>query len=223
MPFYFKASFDKANRTSADSFRGPGLYEGIRTLERVRTEAGVLVTSDIHEVWQAGPAGDVLDMIQIPALLCRQTDLIVAAAETGRAINIKKGQFMAPEDMAYALAKARSEGPRHIALTERGSTFGYHDLVVDMRSIAVMRSFEVPVYFDATHSVQKPGGGRGSSSGRPEFIAVLAQAAVAAGATGVFLEVHDDPSNALSDGPNCLPLGELERLMERLLRIRGAL
>lgn len=221
--FIFKASFDKANRTSLESFRGPGLEEGLRILAEVKAETGVQVTSDIHEQAQAGPAGQVLDMIQIPALLSRQTDLIVAAARTGKPLNIKKGQFMGPRDGLYAAAKARAAGAKEVWLTERGTTFGYHDLVVDMRSIPVMRAGGYPVIIDATHAVQKPGAGQGASTGAPELIPTIARAAVAAGADGVFLEVHDDPPRAKSDGPNSLPLGALEGLLEQLLRIRGAL
>lgn len=221
--FYFKASFDKANRLSLGSFRGPGLEEGLRILQDVKDETGCRIISDIHEAWQAGPAGRVLDVIQIPALLCRQTDLVVAAALTGRQLNIKKGQFMAPEDMATIAAKATAQGNGAVWITERGTTFGYHDLVVDMRSIPRIQALGFPVIIDATHAVQQPGNGGGKSSGRPEFIATIAQAAVAAGADGVFLEVHDDPAAAKSDGGNSLPLAELEPLLLRLLRIREAL
>lgn len=220
--FIFKASFDKANRTSLDSFRGPGLEEGLRILAEVKAETGAQVTSDVHEARQADQAGEVLDLIQIPALLSRQTDLIVAAARTGKPLNIKKGQFMGPRDALYAAAKARAAGAKEIWLTERGTTFGYHDLVVDVRSIPTMRAGGYPVIIDATHAVQKPGAGQGASMGTPELIPTIARAAVAAGADGVFLEVHDDPAHAKSDGPNSLPLAELERLLEQLLRIREA-
>ncbi len=223
LDFIFKASFDKANRSSIDGFRGPGLDEGLRILGVVKAATGCRVVSDIHEPWQAEKAAAVLDVIQVPALLSRQTDLIVAAARTRKPLNLKKGQFMAPEDMFCAVEKAVANGAKDIYLTERGTTFGYHNLVVDMRSINVMKEVGFPVIMDATHAVQKPGAGRGHSTGEPEFIPVLAQAAVAAGADGVFLEVHDDPDNAKSDGPNSLPLAELEELLARLERIRGAL
>ena len=223
LDFYFKASFDKANRLSLGSYRGPGIEEGLRILQDVKEETGCRVISDIHEPWQAVPAAEVLDVIQIPALLCRQTDLIVAAAKTGKPLNLKKGQFMAPEDMLGAIGKALSEGNKNLMLTERGTTFGYHDLVVDMRSIPTMRRLGFPVIMDATHAIQQPGGGDGRSSGRPEFIATIARAAVAAGADGVFLEVHDDPEHAKSDGANSLPLKELGPLLAQLVRIREAL
>lgn len=221
--FVFKASFDKANRTSVGSFRGPGLHEGMKILRRVKEEVGVPVISDIHEARQAEAAVEVLDMIQIPALLCRQTDLIVAAARTGKPLNIKKGQFMAPEDMRYAAEKALASGAREVWLTERGTTFGYHDLVVDMRSIPRMRALGFPVIIDATHAIQQPGAGDGKSIGAPDLIPTIAKAAVAAGADGVFLEVHDDPAAAKSDGPNSLPLSELGPLLAQLMRIREAL
>lgn len=219
----FKASFDKANRSSISGYRGPGLRAGLEILARVKAEVGVPVISDIHESWQAPIAAEVLDVIQIPALLCRQTDLIVAAAQTGRPLNIKKGQFMAPEDMALAVEKATANGCRTLYLTERGTTFGYHNLVVDMRSIPIMQRLGVPVIIDATHAVQKPSAGAGCSTGQPEFIPTIARAAVAAGADGVFLEVHDDPAHALSDGPNSLRLDELGPLLAQLLRIREAI
>jgi 2-dehydro-3-deoxyphosphooctonate aldolase (KDO 8-P synthase) len=220
--FVFKASFDKANRTSAGAFRGPGLVEGLRILGEVKAETGVRLTTDIHEPAQAEPTARVVDILQIPALLSRQTDLIVAAARTGRPLNIKKGQFMSPDDMFYAGEKAWMAGAREIWLTERGTTFGYHDLVVDMRSIPTMRALGFPVIIDATHSVQRPGGGRGSSTGRPDLIPTIAKAAVAAGADGVFLEVHDDPARAKSDGPNSLPLADLASLLRVLTRLHEA-
>jgi 2-dehydro-3-deoxyphosphooctonate aldolase (KDO 8-P synthase) len=223
MDFFFKASFDKANRSSINGYRGPGIEEGLRILQDVKTETGCRVISDVHEAWQAAPAAEVLDIIQIPALLSRQTDLIVAAAKTGKPLNLKKGQFMAPEDMSHAAAKALSAGAREIWLTERGTTFGYHNLVVDMRSIPTMQKTGFPVIMDATHAVQQPGGGDGCSTGQPEFIATIARAAVAAGADGVFLEVHDDPAHALSDGANSLPLERLGPLLAQLIRIREAL
>jgi 2-dehydro-3-deoxyphosphooctonate aldolase (KDO 8-P synthase) len=221
--FFFKASFDKANRTSLGSYRGPGITEGLRILKVVQFETGVKVTSDIHEPWQADAAAEVLDLIQIPALLSRQTDLITAAARTGKPINLKKGQFMAPEDMLGAIGKCLAEGNKKLILTERGTTFGYHNLVVDMRSIPIMKGLGFPVVIDATHAVQKPSAGNGKSTGEPEFIATLARAAVAAGADGVFLEVHDDPAKAKSDGANSLPLGELGPLLMQLKRIRESL
>ena len=220
LDFVFKASFDKANRTSIDGYRGPGLEDGLRILAEVKDETGCRVISDIHEPWQAERAASVLDVIQIPALLSRQTDLLLAAADTGLPINLKKGQFMAPEDVFYAVEKLLSRGPRTIYLTERGTSFGYHNLVVDMRSIATMRLSGLPVIIDATHAVQRPSAGGGKSAGEPEFIPVIARAAVAAGADGVFLEVHDDPPHAKSDGPNSLPLEKLGPLLERLIRIQ---
>jgi 2-dehydro-3-deoxyphosphooctonate aldolase (KDO 8-P synthase) len=221
--FIFKASFDKANRTSLDGYRGPGLERGLEILAKVKREVGCRITTDIHESWHAGLAAEVVDIIQIPALLCRQTDLLVAAGRTGRTVNIKKGQFIAPEDMAHAAEKARRSGAAEVWLTERGTTFGYHNLVVDMRSIPTMKRTGCPVIMDATHAVQKPSGGAGCSTGEPEFIPVLAGAAVAAGVDGVFLEVHDDPAHALSDGPNSLRLDALEGVLRRLLRIEEAL
>lgn len=218
----FKASFDKANRTSVDSYRGPGLEKGLRILEGVRSETGLPIVTDVHTPEQAAAAGGVLDMLQIPAFLCRQTDLLTAAARTGTAINIKKGQFLAPEDMAHALRKVESAGNHRVTLTERGTTFGYRDLVVDMRSIARMKVFGHPVVFDATHSVQSPGGGLGCSSGDREMVPTLAGAAVAAGADGVFLETHPDPDHALCDGPNSWPLQRLEALMRRLMDVYRA-
>jgi 2-dehydro-3-deoxyphosphooctonate aldolase (KDO 8-P synthase) len=218
----FKASFDKANRLSLGSYRGPGLKEGLRILSVVKEETGVRLISDIHEPAQAAPAAEILDMIQIPALLCRQTDLVVAAARTGIPINLKKGQFMAPDDMAYIAVKARESGAREIWITERGTTFGYHDLVVDLRSIPKLRAHGLPVIIDATHAVQKPGAGAGCSSGDSAMIPTIAAAAVAAGADGVFMEVHDDPARAKSDGPNSLDLEHLSALVARLARIREA-
>jgi 2-dehydro-3-deoxyphosphooctonate aldolase (KDO 8-P synthase) len=212
----FKASFDKANRTSASSYRGPGMAEGIRILSAVKRETGLPILTDIHEPGQAGPVAEVADAIQIPAFLCRQTDLLVAAAKTGRVVNIKKGQFLSPWDMAHAVEKVASAGCDRILLTERGVSFGYNNLVVDMRSIPVMRSLGWPVIFDATHSVQLPGGAGGASSGQREFVPALAHAAAGAGADGFFFEVHDEPAKALSDGPNALPLPEFPDLALRL-------
>lgn len=217
----FKASFDKANRTSVDSFRGPGLEEGLRILENVRKSSGLPVTTDIHLPDQAASAGEVVDILQIPAFLCRQTDILVAAGKTGKAVNVKKGQFVAPEDMKFAAAKIASTGNNKILLTERGSSFGYRDLVVDMRSLVLLADIGYPVVFDATHSVQKMGGqGAGVSGGSPRFIGHLARAAVATGAvSAVFVETHPNPSQALSDSGNMLALSELERFITDLVRI----
>jgi len=220
--YVFKASFDKANRTSLTSFRGPGAEKGLRILGRLREEIGVPVVSDIHEPAQAEMAADYLDILQIPAFLCRQTDLLVAAARTGKVVNVKKGQFVSPWDMEYAVNKLRGAGSERILLTERGASFGYNNLVVDMRSLPVMRSFGYPVIYDATHSVQLPGGAGGSSSGQREFIPALSRAAMAVGIDGLFIEVHPDPSKALCDGPNSLPLAEVEPLLKQLLAVRQA-
>jgi 2-dehydro-3-deoxyphosphooctonate aldolase (KDO 8-P synthase) len=220
----FKASYDKANRTRLDSFRGPGRDKGLDILAKVRKEIGVPVLTDIHSPEDAQPVAEVVDFLQIPAFLCRQTDLVVAAAKTGKPLNIKKGQFMAPEDMAYIARKAVDSGNSKIMLTERGTTFGYHDLVVDMRSLVRLAELGYPVIFDATHSVQVPGGAKGASGGNPEFIFPLARAAAATGAiSGIFIETHPNPSKALSDGPNMLPLGLLPDLVEQLVRIFKAL
>jgi len=221
VPFIFKTSFDKANRTSLSSFRGPGLERGLAVLAKVRAE-GIPVLSDIHEPAQAEVAAATLDCIQIPAFLCRQTDLLVAAARTGRPVNLKKGQFVSPWDIGNAVAKLREAGNDQILLTERGTFFGYNNLVVDMRSLPVMREHGCPVVFDATHSVQLPGGGGAASGGRREFVAPLARAAVAAGVDAVFLEVHPDPDRARCDGPNSLPLDELRPLLRTLLAIHDA-
>ncbi|MFH1059835.1 MAG: 3-deoxy-8-phosphooctulonate synthase [Pseudomonadota bacterium] len=219
LPLIFKASFDKANRTSLESFRGPGIEKGLSILAQVRETTGLPVISDIHTPAQAAAAAAVLDVLQIPAFLCRQTDLLVEAARTGKVINIKKGQFVAPHDMAPAVAKVRAAGNDRIWLTERGSSFGYNNLVVDMRGIGVMLALGCPVVFDATHSVQLPGGQGLTSGGDRRFIAPLARAAVAAGADAVFLEVHPRPDQALCDGPNSLPLTELEGLLKRLMAV----
>ena len=216
VPLIFKASFDKANRTSLASYRGPGLARGLETLARVKQAAGVPILTDIHEPAQAAPAAEVADVLQIPAFLSRQTDLIVAAAATGRAVNIKKGQFLAPREMRHAVAKAAAEGNHRVIVTERGFSFGYHDLVVDMRAFPQLRSLGYPVVYDVTHSVQQPGAGEGVSGGRSEFIEPLAAAGVAAGVDGVFLEVHERPAEAPSDGANALPLDRLDPLIERL-------
>jgi 2-dehydro-3-deoxyphosphooctonate aldolase (KDO 8-P synthase) len=219
LPYVFKASFDKANRTSVTSFRGPGLEEGLAILGRIRVELGVPVLTDIHEAWQAEPAARVVDVLQIPAFLSRQTDLIAAAARTGRVVNIKKGQFLAPLDMKHAVAKVSAPG--RVFVTERGTSFGYNNLVVDMRSFPMMRTLGCPVVFDVTHSLQLPGGGNGVSAGMSEYVEPLASAGVAAGVDGVFLEVHEEPSRALSDGPNALPFDRLEPLLDRLARIHA--
>ena len=217
--YVFKASFDKANRTSAKTFRGPGLEEGLRVLAKVRAECGVPVLTDIHNEAQAAIAGGVVDILQIPAFLCRQTDLIEAAARTGRILNLKKGQFLSPAEMGQVVAKARGAGAKKILLTERGTTFGYHNLVADLRSIPIMQRFGCPVVFDATHSVQLPGGGGDQSSGQREFAPVLARAALAAGADGLFIETHPQPDQALSDGPNMIPLAEMPALLRGLWKI----
>ena len=222
VPLVFKASFDKANRTSVRSYRGPGLEAGLRVLQRIKDDCGVPILTDIHEPHQAAPAAEVADVLQIPAFLSRQTDLIAAAAATGRPVNLKKGQFLAPEDMRHAIDKIIAAGSDRILLTERGACFGYHNLVVDMRAFPIMRALGYPVVFDVTHSVQLPGGADGQSGGRAEFIAPLAAAGVAAGVDGVFLEVHDNPAAARSDGRNSLPLEHLEPLLDRLLAIDRA-
>jgi len=219
--FIFKASFDKANRSSGASYRGVGLNDGVRILAGLRKE-GFSVLTDIHEPSQAETAAEGADVLQIPAFLCRQTDLLLAAGRTGRVVNIKKGQFLAPEDLRNAAEKVASTGNNKILLTERGTSFGYHDLVVDMRGLAIMRDFGWPVIFDATHSVQTPGGLGNASGGQPRFIPTLARAAVAAGVDGVFLEVHEAPENALSDGPNALRLDLLSVLWEKLQSIHRA-
>ena len=215
----FKSSFDKANRTSLSSFRGPGMEEGLRWLADVKDATGLPVVTDIHSPAQAAPVAEVADVLQIPAFLCRQTDLLVAAAETGRVVNVKKGQFLAPWDMENVVGKLRGAGNERIWLTERGASFGYNNLVVDFRSFPIMGGFGVPVVFDATHSVQLPGGQGGSSGGQREFVPTLARAAVAAGASGVFMETHPDPDRALCDGPNSLPLDRIETLLSQLKTI----
>ncbi|MEA3467701.1 MAG: 3-deoxy-8-phosphooctulonate synthase [Thermodesulfobacteriota bacterium] len=222
LSYVFKASFDKANRTSLESYRGPGLDEGLSILSKIREEMQVPVISDVHDVSQVAAAAEVLDIIQIPAFLCRQTDLLVAAAQTGRTINLKKGQFVSPWDMENGLNKLRGAGGKKTMLVERGACFGYNNLVVDMRSLPVMRGFDCPVIFDATHSVQLPGGAGGSSGGQREFIAPLSRAAVAAGIDGLFMEVHPNPDKALCDGPNSMPLDQIEKLLIQLLRIQEA-
>jgi 2-dehydro-3-deoxyphosphooctonate aldolase (KDO 8-P synthase) len=221
LPIIYKASFDKANRSKAGAARGPGLDEGLRKLERVREESGLPVLTDVHEAGQCHAAAQVCDVLQIPAFLSRQTDLVVAAAATGRALNIKKGQWMAPEEMTGAVGKARSAGARSVAVTERGTFFGYGDLIVDMRSFARMRAAtDCPVVFDGTHSVQQPGRADGASGGRPEFIPTLVRAAAAAGIDGLFLETHPTPETAPSDSTNMLRLDGLQELLEEVLAIR---
>ena len=217
--YVFKASFDKANRTSAKSFRGPGLDQGLRVLAKVRAEFGVPVLTDIHTETQAAIAGEVVDILQIPAFLCRQTDLIEAAAATGQIINLKKGQFLSPAEMGRVAEKVRRAGAKKILITERGTTFGYNNLVADMRSIPIMKSFGFPIVFDATHSVQLPGGGGDKSAGQREFAPVLARAALAVGANGLFIETHPKPDEALSDGPNMIPLGEMAATLRGLLKV----
>jgi len=218
--YVFKASFDKANRTSLFSYRGPGLEKGISWLEEIKKKAGVKITTDVHETWQVKPVSEVVDIIQIPAFLCRQTDLVISASQTGKIINIKKGQFMSPWDMKYVLEKAQASNPPEVMLTERGYSFGYRNLVVDFRSIPIMKGFGVRVIFDATHSVQLPGGGEGKSEGQREFVPYLIRAAVAVGADGIFMEVHPDPDKALCDGPNSLPLSELETILQQIKDLR---
>ena len=221
MPYVFKASFDKANRTSLSSFRGPGLRDGLDALERVKRQVGAPVLTDIHEPGQAAEAGKVADVLQIPAFLSRQTDLILAAAATGRVVNLKKGQFLAPLDMRHAIEKVRASGNERVFLTERGFSFGYNNLVVDMRAFPMMRALGVPVVFDVTHSLQLPGGGNGVTAGLAEYIEPLARAGVGAGIDGVFLEVHEEPSRAKSDAQNALALRDLAALLGQLTRIHA--
>jgi 2-dehydro-3-deoxyphosphooctonate aldolase (KDO 8-P synthase) len=219
VPYIFKASYDKANRSSVKGFRGPGLKEGLRILEKIKVEFKVPVLTDIHESAQAGPAAEVCDVLQIPAFLSRQTDLLLAAAKTGRIINVKKAQFLSPWDMSNVVEKISSAGNDKIILTERGATFGYNNLVVDMRSFAVLKKTGYPVVYDVTHSVQLPGGQGHASGGQPEYIETLARAGVAAGIDGIFLETHDQPSAALSDGANALPLAQLDSLLAKLQQV----
>ena len=219
VPYIFKASYDKANRTSAGSFRGPGLSEGLRVLARVREAAGVPILTDIHEASQAAPAAEVADVLQIPAFLSRQTDLLLAAARTGRVVNIKKGQFLAPADMRHAIAKVVGAGNPRVLVTERGFSFGYNNLVVDMRAFPILRSLGYPVVYDVTHSLQLPGGGDGMTAGQSQFIEPMASAGVAAGVDAIFLEVHERPEQAKSDAQNALRLELLEPLLARLVRI----
>ncbi len=219
LPYVFKSSYDKANRTSIHSFRGPGLQAGAAVLRKVREQVGVPVLTDVHRPEDAAVAAEAADILQIPAFLCRQTDLLVAAAKTGRVVNVKKGQFLAPWEMSHVVKKLEESGTNKIILTERGSSFGFNNLVVDMRSLPIMRRLGYPVVFDATHSVQLPGGGGTVSAGQREFVTPLASAAAAAGCDGFFMEVHPNPDRALSDGPNRVPLDELKPLLERLMRI----
>lgn len=221
VPWVFKASFDKANRTSITSFRGPGLDKGLRTLAEVKQRAQVPVLTDIHEAWQAPPVAAVVDVLQIPAFLCRQTDLIVAAAQTGRVVNVKKGQFLAPPDMRHAIAKVRDTGNDRVIVTERGTSFGYHNLVVDMRAFPMLRALGAPVVFDVTHSLQLPGAGDGVTAGQAEFIETLASAGVAAGVDGLFLEVHERPDQAKSDAQNALRLDLLAPLLGKMVRLHA--
>jgi 2-dehydro-3-deoxyphosphooctonate aldolase (KDO 8-P synthase) len=219
VPLIFKASYDKANRSSVSSYRGPGLKEGLRILANIKGSIGLPVLTDVHDVSQVGPAAEVCDVLQIPAFLSRQTDLLVAAGQSGRAVNIKKGQFLSPPEIGNAAEKVASTGNEKIILTERGSSFGYQNLVVDMRSFPLMRKFGYPLVFDVTHSVQLPGGEGKSSGGQPEFIEPLARAGTAVGIDGIFLEVHDDPAKALSDGTNALPLDQFGPLMRKILQL----
>ena len=216
--YVFKASFDKANRTSGKSFRGPGTETGLEVLARVRSKLDLPVLTDIHSETQAAAAAEAVDILQIPAFLCRQTDIINAAVDTGKVVNIKKGQFLSPREMGQVVDKAKSAGGKRLLVTERGTTFGYNNLVADMRSIPIMKTFGFPVVFDATHSVQLPGGGGDKSSGQREFAPVLARCALTAGANGVFIETHPDPDHALSDGPNMIPLREMAGLLKSLVR-----
>ena len=217
--YIFKASFDKATRTSGKAFRGPGIEDGLQTLANIRAEFGVPILTDVHTEEQATRAGEVVDILQIPAFLCRQTDLIEAAVATRKIVNLKKGQFLSPNEMGRVAEKARLAGAKKILLTERGTTFGYNNLVADMRSIPIMKSFGFPVIFDATHSVQLPGGGGDKSAGQREFAPVLASAALAVGANGLFIETHPKPDEALSDGPNMIPLAEINATLKSLLKI----
>lgn len=221
IPFIYKSSFDKANRSSQLSFRGPGITEGLRILAKVRDEIGVPVITDVHEDTPIDEVADVVDVLQTPAFLCRQTNFIERVARAGKPVNIKKGQFLAPADMEHVVAKARAVGNQNIMVCERGASFGYNNLVSDMRGLAIMRKTGCPVVFDATHSVQLPGGQGSSSGGQREFIPVLARAAVAAGISGLFMETHPNPEKALSDGPNAWPLDKLQSLLETLIRLDG--
>ena len=222
IPYTFKASFDKANRTSISGFRGPGIEKGLRILQEVKDTYNLPICTDIHEPWQAEKAAEICDILQIPAFLCRQTDLLVAAAKTGKCINIKKAQFLAPWDMKNCVEKVRQSGNDNVMLCERGTTFGYNTLVVDMTGLRVMKDMGVPVIFDATHSVQKPGGNGTSTGGNRQYVEYLAKAAVSVGIDGLFMETHPNPDNAKSDGPNMVPLGEMEELLKKLQRVYEA-
>ncbi len=222
IPFIFKASYDKANRTSLDSFRGPGARKGLKILEAIKSELGIPILSDVHRAEEAAPAAEVLDILQIPAFLCRQTDLILAVSRTGKPVNIKKGQFLAPWDVTNVAAKVASTGNDQVVVTERGAMYGYNNLVTDFRGVKIIQDAGFPVIFDATHSIQLPGGQGGSSGGQREFAPVLARAAVAAGAAGVFMEVHPEPDKALCDGPNSLPLDDLFNVLTRLKLVHEA-
>ena len=222
LDYYFKASFDKANRTSISSYRGPGIEEGLRILKKAKDSCGVRICTDIHEPWQAEKAAEVADIIQIPAFLCRQTDLLAAAARTGRTVNVKKAQFLAPWDMRNVVEKLEGFGCRDVMLCERGTSFGYNRLVVDMAGMGEMKEFGRPVIFDATHSVQVPGGMGSSAGGNRRYVEPLAKAAIAAGADGLFFEVHPDPDSALSDGPNMVRLADFEAMLERIIRVYDA-
>jgi len=219
VPFIFKASYDKANRSSVSSYRGPGLKSGLKILARIKKRTGVPILTDVHEVSQVEPAAEVCDILQVPAFLSRQTDLLIAAGKSGRAVNLKKGQFLSPWEMSNAVEKVASTGNEKIILTERGTSFGYQNLIVDMRSFPILRGLGYPVVFDVTHSVQLPGGEGKASGGQPEFIEPLARAGTAAGVDGLFLEVHDNPAKALSDGTNALPLAQLRPLLQKILRL----
>ena len=219
IPYIFKASFDKANRSSIKSFRGPGLEEGLKILAAIKSELGVPIVTDIHETYQAEPVSKVADVLQIPAFLCRQTDLLVAAAKTDKVVNVKKGQFLSANEMKNVVTKLEESGTKKIMLTERGTTFGYNNLVVDMRGLVTMRNFDYPVIFDGTHSVQLPGGAGTSSGGQREFVPYLTRAAAAVGIDGLFLEVHDNPAEGLSDAANMIPLDELEDLLKKVLAV----
>jgi 2-dehydro-3-deoxyphosphooctonate aldolase (KDO 8-P synthase) len=219
VPFIYKSSFDKANRTSVEGYRGPGLHTGLAILQAVREHVGVPVLSDVHDVEQVAPAAEVLDILQIPAFLCRQTDLLLAAGRTGKPVNVKKGQFLAPWDMQHVARKVASTGNRQVLLTERGASFGYNNLVADMRSLAILRTFGYPVVFDATHSVQLPGGAGHASSGQRQFVPALTRAAVGVGVDAVFMEVHPDPDRAPSDGPNMLNMADLPALLAQMQAI----
>jgi 2-dehydro-3-deoxyphosphooctonate aldolase (KDO 8-P synthase) len=223
LPVIFKASFDKANRSSGKSFRGPGLEKGLAAFEAVKRETGLPCLTDVHETWQAEPAGKVVDVLQVPAFLCRQTDLVMACARHGKAVNVKKGQFLAPAEMRHAIAKCREAGNENVLLTERGETFGYGNLVVDMRALVVMRELGAPVCMDATHSVQMPGSGGDTTGGDRRWVAPLARAAAAVGIDALFMEIHEDPSVAKSDGPNSLDFEMADRILADVLAVRHAL